>query len=232
MNVNRDYYYSNSYKSLQRAGIQGWGNSLIDRLIEGRVARFEGMKILELGASSGEHLRFVSLEPRWDKYVGLDISPGISDPQLFESLIAKDSPKLPNITFTKSSAENIPFDDDSFDLVVSTCLLAHVKDPERVLSEARRVVKNSGQIVIGLPTDPGILNRCVKTLITYPKMRHLGIENPRLEYAREHINGVGNLLELIKFQFSKDSLRFHYFPFFFRSWNFNLAVVVNCNVAK
>ena len=59
-NPNTDYY-SNSYTVIQRTGFQGWGNSLIDRLIERKVNRKEGMRILELGASSGEHLKFVKV---------------------------------------------------------------------------------------------------------------------------------------------------------------------------
>lgn len=232
MNNNRDDYYSNSYKNLQRRGLQGWGNSLIDRLIEGRVNRFEGMTILELGASSGEHLRFVSPRPMWSSYVGLDISPGVSDPELFESLTRVESPRLPNVRFVKGSAEELPFADESFDLIISTCLLAHVRDPERVLIEIKRVIKESGQVVIGLPTDPGILNRLVKRIITYPKMNRMGINNPRLEYAREHINGIGNLLELIQFQFANESLKLKYFPFKLKSWNLNLAVVVDFRGGK
>lgn len=232
MNEKRQEFYANSYKQLQRSGIQGWGTSYFDRLIEKQVKRFDGMKILEVGAASGEHLRYVSLEPSWDSYVCIDICPGISDKTLFEQLSRKESPILPNVSFVSGNVEKMPFSDESFDLVVSTCLLAHVRDPESVLLEIRRVAKRNGQIVIGLPTDPGILNRLVKTIITYPKMKRLEIENPKLEYAREHINGINNLLELIKFCYGKDQLHLKYFPFAFRSWNLNLAVVADCRIDK
>lgn len=233
MSISRDDYYGKIYKKLQRTGVQCWGNSLIDRLIESRVERFEDMKILELGASSGEHLRYVDKEPKWHSYIGLDINPGISDPELYANLMNNESSSnLPNITFVKGSAENLPFEDNSFDLIIATCLLAHVRDAEKVLQEARRVVKDNGQITIGLPTDPGILNRLIKKIFTYPKMKRLGILNPKLEYAREHINAVGNLVELIKFNFSDDLLELRFFPFIVRSWNLNLVVIMNCKVRK
>jgi ubiquinone/menaquinone biosynthesis C-methylase UbiE len=232
VNINREEYYSNFYKSLQRSGIQGWGNSLIDRLIESRVTRFEAMCILEVGASSGEHLQFVSPEPKWSRYVGLDITPGVSDPELFARLIDGNHPNSQAVSFVQGTAEGMPFGDESFDLVVSTCLLAHVPNPERVLQEMKRVVKNGGQIVIGLPTDPGVMNRFIKTLITYPRMKKVGIVNPRLEYAREHVNGIGNLLELIKFHFAESSVIYRYFPSYLPSWNFNLAVIVDCKIKK
>jgi hypothetical protein len=96
----------------------------------------------------------------------------------------------------------------------------------------RRVVTVGGQIVIGLPTDPGIINRLVKLLITYPKMKRTGVLNPRLTYAREHINPIGNLIALIKNAFSSDEVKLHFFPLRLQSWNFNLVVIVNCSIRK
>jgi ubiquinone/menaquinone biosynthesis C-methylase UbiE len=225
-------YYSNSYAVIQRTGFQGWGNSLIDRLIEKRVNRKEGMRILELGASSGEHLKYVKTFPLWSKYICLDLNPGISDPVLFRVLTKRNPPPIQNISFVKARAEQLPFADKSFDLIILTCLLAHVRDVEQVLSEMRRVVTVGGQIVIGLPTDPGIINRLVKLLITYPKMKRTGVLNPRLTYAREHINPIGNLIALIKNAFSSDEVKLHFFPLRLQSWNFNLVVIVNCSIRK
>jgi ubiquinone/menaquinone biosynthesis C-methylase UbiE len=232
MSSERFEYYAKKYSGIQRSGIQGWGNSLIDRLIEKKVRRQFGMRILEVGASSGEHLLYVSKEPFWEEYIALDINPGISNPDLYSEVVGNRSSNFPSVKFVAGNAEEMPFDDDTFDLVVSTCLLAHVKEPEKVLSEIRRVVRGGGQVVIGLPTDPGILNRLVKVIITYPKMRRHGVSNPRLEYAREHINGVGNLIEMAKFLFMEDQVKFRYYPFFVRSWNANLAVVLICRVEK
>ena len=232
MNKNRKWYYSNIYRNLQRTGLQGWGNSLIDKLVEKSIKRKENIDIIELGASSGEHLFFVSKVPSWQKYICLDIAPGKSNPELFRELTEGNPPPILNLSFVQANAEEIPFQDETFDLVLSTCLLAHVREPEQVLREMRRIAKNNGQIVIGLPADPGILNRLVKFVVTYPKMKRMGIPNPRLEYAREHINAVGNLIELIKTTFESDKLRLKFFPFRLQTWNFNLAIIVICSVKK
>ena len=232
MNENRDWYYSNIYRNLQRTGLQGWGNSLIDKLIEKSIKRSENMDIIELGASSGEHLTFVPKDPPWQKYICLDIAPGKSNPERYIELTEGNPPPFLNLSFVQANAEKIPFQDESFDLVLSTCLLAHVREPEQVLGEMRRVAKNNGQIVIGLPADPGILNRLVKFFITYPKMKRMGIQNPHLEYAREHINAIGNLIPLIKATFESDKLRLKFFPFRLHTWNFNLAIIIVCSVKK
>jgi ubiquinone/menaquinone biosynthesis C-methylase UbiE len=227
-----DTYYADQYQKIQRSGIQGWGNSILDRMIEKQVNRAPGMRILELGASSGEHLRFVNQEPPWTKYICVDIRPGVSDKNLYLNITKSKNPFRKNVKFIKGDAEDLPFADNTFDLVISTCLLAHVQNPELVLKEARRVVKNGGQIVIGMPCDPGMLNRLIKFFLTYPRMKRVGVENPRLLYAREHKNSINALIEILKHHFEKDFYKLIFFPFRIPSWNLNLMVTVNCNVVK
>jgi ubiquinone/menaquinone biosynthesis C-methylase UbiE len=232
MTESSDVYYETYYKLAQREGLQGWGNGLIDRLIERQTKRFSGMDILELGASSGEHLRFVSPEPTWSSYIAVDLNPGKTDPSLFKQLVGNKHPSIKNVTFVKCDAQNLPFENDSFDCVFCTCLLAHVDRPEKVLEEMRRVTRNRGQVILGLPSDPGIMNRLVKKVITYPQMKKAGILNPAVLYAREHRNGVANLLELARFVFANDSVDSNYFPFQIKSWNANLAIILNYKIAK
>lgn len=231
MSANRYAFYRNCYKNVQRSGLQGWGNSLLDLMIEKRVVRFPNMDILEVGVGSGEHFKFVSVEPRYRSYTGLDLNPGLSDPTLFETLTRNNS-YTPRLNFVKGNAENMPFPDNSFDLVVATCVLAHVREPERVLIEMKRVVKIGGQIVIAMPTDPGITNRLIKRLFTYRQMKRYGVSNPPLEYAREHINGISNLLQFVKFHFAENDCKLYFFPLFFKSWNMNLAVIIDCRVSE
>jgi SAM-dependent methyltransferase len=221
-----------NYKLIQRDGLQGWGNSLIDRQIEKRVKRKKGFKILELGASSGEHLSFVRNEPIWESYICLDVNPGITNPKLYQDIISNNSPSYKGVKFVKANAENLPFSDSTFDLVVATCLLAHVDNPELVLQEARRVTKNNGKIIIGLPCDPGILNRMIKFIVTYPKMKRIGIIDPKLSYAREHKNPINNLIVIIKHVFSQDKINLRYQPLKIKSWNLNFFVLLDCNLDK
>jgi ubiquinone/menaquinone biosynthesis C-methylase UbiE len=222
----------NNYWLIQRDGLQGWGNSLIDRQIEKRVRRQEGYKILELGASSGEHLSFVQREPIWKSYTCLDINPGITNPKMYQHIIANESPSYQRIEFVKANAENLPFEDSTFDIVVATCLLAHVDHSELVLQEARRVTKNKGQLVIGLPCDPGLVNRVIKFIVTFPKMKRLGISDPKLTYARGHKNPISNLIVFIKHIFCQDKIKLRYYPLKIQSWNCNLFVIFDCTLNK
>lgn len=219
-------YYADHYSTVQRRGLQGWGNAMVDVAVEKRVRRRAGQRILEIGASSGEHLDFVAREPAWDSYVGLDLMPGVTEPDRFARTVT-----IPAVRFVAGDASRLPFSDDSFDVVVSTCVLAHVGSPEQTFEELRRVVRPGGQIVVGMPCDPGAANRLVKLLVTYPSMRRTGIENPRLSYARGHINGVGALIALAGHVFRDDQTRLRYTPWRFPSWNANLVITLDVTVS-
>lgn len=121
-------------------------------------------------------------------------------------------------------------DDEEFDLIISPCILAHLTNPEKALNEMRRVIRKPGQIVIALPCDPGIMNRIIKFCVTFPKMKKLGILNPKLEYARDHRNSVDNLIVLIRHVFAHDKLNFCFYPFMISSWNLNLFIIAKIEV--
>jgi len=228
----RSDYYGQHYGPIQRSGFQGWGNSLVDRLVESKVNREENFSILELGASSGEHLTYVSRKPKWKEYICLDVQPGKTDPSLYREILINKDGKFPRVRFVVADAHEIPFDDSTFDVVVATCILAHVDQPDKVMQELRRVVKSTGQIVIGLPCDPGLINRLIKAFVTFPMMRRHGIENPALIYALEHQNSIHNLIALAKHIFRKDSTKISYFPFKVHSWNLNLVTLLKIVVNK
>jgi ubiquinone/menaquinone biosynthesis C-methylase UbiE len=214
-------YYKHHYTMAQRSGLQGWGNTFVDREVEKRSIQRPNAQVLEIGASSGEHRRFVRQDSSLRTYVALDLEPRVTNPILASALESRNL-----LDFVQGDAAALPFQSNSFDLTLSTCVLAHVNDPESVFFELRRVTKPGGVVVVGMPCDPGIFNRLVKILVTYRSMKHAGVSNPRLSYAREHVNPVGNLLELAKHVFQEDDLRFSYYPFWVPSWNVNLVVTL------
>jgi len=138
-----------------------------------------------------------------------------------------DEASREKVKFVLGNAEDLPFDDDSFDRVFSTCLLHHVDDVLSVLLEAKRVAKhNGGEIAFSLPTDPGFLNQMVKKLYSFRRIKKFTSIRPELIYALEHKNHVMGIMEQIRLVFNEDNLVFHYKPFgILKSWNLNLLVV-------
>jgi ubiquinone/menaquinone biosynthesis C-methylase UbiE len=110
---------------------------LITERIKGIVDLKKGAKVLEIGAAQGlsiiafEELGYdcVGVEP-WED--ALDISK-----QLAKKLNIK-------IDIKKSVAEELPFADNSFDVVIADSVMEHVKDVECVMREVFRVLKKEG----------------------------------------------------------------------------------------
>lgn len=55
---------------------------------------------------------------------------------------------LCNIDFVQGDAENLPFSDNSFDIVISRLAFHHFSNPKRCFSEMTRVVKTGGKLVV------------------------------------------------------------------------------------
>lgn len=58
---------------------------------------------------------------------------------------------LSNLKFKKMDAEDLQFENDTFDCIICSEVLEHLLDPQKALNEMRRVVKPSGRIAITTP---------------------------------------------------------------------------------
>ena len=101
-----------------------------------------GGKVLEVGVGTG-----ISL-PGYDRNCrlhGIDISP-----QILEK--ARQRVKALGLTNVDAldvmDAEALPFEDESFDVVVAQYVITAIPDPERALDEFVRVLRPGGEIII------------------------------------------------------------------------------------
>jgi ubiquinone/menaquinone biosynthesis C-methylase UbiE len=98
---------------------------------KGLLQPLEG-EILEVGAGTGLNL------PHYGVNAKLTLTE--PDPHMRKRLAAK-------ATVVDAAAEKLPFADSSFDVIVSTLVLCSVADPDRALSEMRRVLRPGGRLV-------------------------------------------------------------------------------------
>jgi len=97
--------------------------------------------LLDLGCGTGWTLRYAA--NRWQgEFYGVDISS-----KMIERAQAK-SRSYGNLHFYKSRVEELPFDDDFFDVVISSYAFHHFSNPEKALREANRVLKPKGKLYI------------------------------------------------------------------------------------
>jgi len=227
VSISDDTYYGEFYTDVQRTGLLLLGNGLLDRSVEKSRRRMWERRelashtVLELGSSSGEHQLYVRVD-EFSHWIGVDLQPGLTRPELLEMVLRS----RPKVSFLAADAHRIPMRDASVDEVVATCLLHHTPDAESVFAEIRRILRPGGTVCIAMPTDPGFMNRLVKRLYTYPKMRSAGIPNPRLVYAREHVNAIDRIVTLFENVLAIDAPRVSFRPFRLPSWNLNLYVVI------
>ena len=99
----------------------------------------EGMKVLELGTGTGDMWKGQGgLIAKCDKLVLSDFSEGMLD------TARKNIGEYANVEYKQIDVQNIPFEDNSFDIVIANMMLYHVPDIDKAVREIRRVLKDDG----------------------------------------------------------------------------------------
>ncbi len=98
-------------------------------------------RILELGCGNGLSAHLLNKQEHW--VVGTDVSP----------FFLSDTAKWHNesLKYIACDALELPFGDETFDVVCSNELIEHVPDVQQALSEMVRVVKKGGLVIIAGP---------------------------------------------------------------------------------
>jgi len=96
-------------------------------------------RVLELGVGTGANFAYYGRSA--DEIFAIE-----PDPYMLDRARQRASQAGRPIDLRQAAAEEIPFEDASFDTVVSTLVMCSVEDPRRALSEARRVLKPSGRL--------------------------------------------------------------------------------------
>ncbi|MFM8888434.1 MAG: class I SAM-dependent methyltransferase [Solirubrobacterales bacterium] len=118
---------------------------LFDRFFEtvGRMVRESSPKtVLDAGCGEGETIeRLGDLLPH--PVTGVDLNP---------DSVAFAVERLPGDRFDTADLLNLPFGDDSFDLVLCLEVLEHIPDPRPALAELARV--SSRELILSVPHEP------------------------------------------------------------------------------
>jgi SAM-dependent methyltransferase len=100
-------------------------------------------KVLELGYGSGTVL--LTLAPIARELHGVDLD---ADPAAVGRVLAE---RGVTAQLQAGNAYELPFEDASFDLVVSYSMFEHLREYPRALSEVARVMRPSGEFLLGMP---------------------------------------------------------------------------------
>lgn len=130
-------------------------------------------RMLEVGC--GNAFGSVLFSDKADKIVATDL-PGYN---LDTSSIGLDYAKrliralnIDNISLLASQAEELPFADESFDLVFSAYVLEHLANKQKAIDEIRRILKKGG---IAIAIVPNFMERLYAPLHFYPYLFQRGV---------------------------------------------------------
>ena len=122
-----------------------------------RLAPRPGEDILDLATGTGWTARLVAASGA--KTTGVDIAE--------EKIAAARSLSDKSIDFRVGDAEALPFEDETFDAVVSTCGIQFVTKPEDAVAELARVLRPGGRFVATLWTSENSVAEMFKIFKKY-----------------------------------------------------------------
>ncbi len=141
-----------------------YNNSSDGKFVEGMYAslvneiqKSENGKILDVGCGNGNLFNLLP-DGKYELY-GIDFSQNMIDE-------AEKNCKAP-ATFAVADAEELPFEEGTFDIIVCNASFHHYIHPDAVLKEMHRVLKCSGKLIIGDPYVPGFARPLINVLIKF-----------------------------------------------------------------
>ena len=115
-----------------------------------------GRRVLDLGCRTGALTQHYATG---NDVVGVDVD---------NEALARASERLGIETVWADAEDRLPFDDDSFDVVVAGELLEHLADPAAAIANARRVLRPGGRFVGSVPNAFRLKSRVAYARGRYP----------------------------------------------------------------
>jgi ubiquinone/menaquinone biosynthesis C-methylase UbiE len=104
-----------------------------------------GEVILDLGCGRGEDtIEAAKMVGPEGMAIGLDIT----EAMIIEAISRATNKKIKNVVFTQGKIERLPFTGNSFDAVMSNCVINHARDKSKVYREIHRVLTPNGRFVV------------------------------------------------------------------------------------
>jgi SAM-dependent methyltransferase len=157
-----------------------------------RAGAAAGIELLDVATGSGN----VSIPAArlGASVTALDLTPKLLDAQRARAAAANVE-----IELVEGDAEELPFDDDSFDRVTSCFGVMFAPRQKLAAEELVRVARPGGRIVVAAWTPDGFIGRSFRTMATYMPTPPPELKPPPLWGDEQHVRGLfeGTGVELI-----------------------------------
>lgn len=129
------------------------------------VSKYEienGMRVLELGCGTGDMWKsHLDVLGKISELVLTDFSDGML--QSAKEMLGENE----KVSYKVVDIQNIPYEDNSFDIVIANMMLYHVPEIHKGLNEVRRVLKNNGSFYCATYGEHGIVEYIASLLRDY-----------------------------------------------------------------
>jgi 2-polyprenyl-3-methyl-5-hydroxy-6-metoxy-1,4-benzoquinol methylase len=145
MSFDEKYFSSNTYRDVSFAKYsQYWWSNRFYAILARRYGR-HGSRLLEIGSGLG-HL-VGQLEQAFDTSA-VDVN---------HWALVQSRPIAPRTSLQVASAEELPFPDGFFGLVIIKHVVEHLPSPERAIAELDRVIAPQGVLILSTPNLASLL---------------------------------------------------------------------------
>lgn len=164
---NKEYFASNTYEKVSFGKFsQYWFSNRFYASLARRYGR-QGGKLLEEGCGLGHLLG--QLETDFDAF-GMDVNPWA---------LEQTRGAAPRTQLSCASAEDIPYSDNSFKIILSKHVVEHLPDPDKAIAEIGRLLTHGGFLILATPN----LSSLLKPLkgdrwIGYQDPTHISLKSP------------------------------------------------------
>ena len=168
----------------------------------------DGEAVLDLGCGRGTDTMQAARQTGQDGIaVGLDLTQAMVDKAKQNAAEAG----IDNTRFICGDIENLPFEDETFDAVISNCVINHARDKTKVYKEIYRVLKPDGRFVVSdavtktpLPdsvkNDPEAWAQCFGGAVTeneyFDSIYAAGFNRVEIKKRREYIKNSYDFISL------------------------------------
>ena len=181
--------------------------------------------ILEIGPGSQPHWKWMK-DLCFDKYIALDSQ---SQLEKIEASNFFNESKLVKLALENRDDLYEQYS-NRIDRIILNHVFEHVEDPEGLLLWCTSLLTKNGEILIGLPCDPGLLWRLGQIVSMSSSIRKYGYQSKSekdLMWSRQHINAIQRLLAIFRGYYSNPKIL--WFPSFLPSINLNLLCIIKLN---
>ena len=142
-----------------------------------------GMRVLDVAAGTGN-----ASIPAAEK--GADVTASDLTPELLDAGRARAEAAGLELEWAVADAENLPFDDESFDVVMSSIGAMFAPFHEKVADEFVRVCRPGGTIAFLNWTPEGMIGALFRTMGPFAPPPPEGAQSPPLWGSEDHLKGL------------------------------------------